>query len=1694
MQRSVRVAAVAAACVLVSQCDYTGGFLGGLQGNMTVSETTLTFSATLAGAQPAGQSIDITNAGGVPLDWTLQIDYVGTPPAWLNASDTSGNISAGGSATLTISASMTGLSADTYAATITISSPGNAPVVINVTFTVSPAPSPPSITSAAVTAAAVGVAYSYQVTATGSPAPTFDIDTAASDAGLSINATTGLLTWTPSAAGSQAVTVTATNSEGNDTQNFTITVSAAPVAPTITSTPVTSVSVGAPYSYQVTASGTPAPTFAIDAAASTAGLSINTATGLLTWTPSTAGDQAVTVTATNSAGSDAQDFTIVVTDTGNTPPSATDDTDTVVEDSADNVIDVLANDTDADVGDTLTVIDVTQPSHGTVVIGTGGANVEYTPDADFAGSDSFTYTVSDATDTDTATVVVTVTNTNDDPTAAADTATVPEDNGATAIDVLANDSFAPDTGETLTVTAVTQGTNGAVAITSGGSGLTYEPDTDYVGGDTFTYTISDGNGGTDTATVTVTVTNVNDDPTATDDTATVAEDAPATSITVLANDSFAPDTGETLTVTSVTVPPHGTASHDGTSVSYAPDPDYNGSDTFDYTISDGNGGSATATVTVTITSVNDDPTAVGDTASVDEDSPGTIIDVLANDTDVDAGDTLTITTVTDPANGTATTDGATVTYAPDSGFSGDDTFAYTISDGNGGTATATVTVEVSPDATAPGSLGTLTASYTGVTDTVLLSWTATGDDGASGTAAYYVVKTSSSPITDDTTFGAATTFDQAWVPGASGDPESAVLDVAWYYADRYVAIRAYDSSGNAGPISSMFLELDPATTPVPSLPATYDFGNVPVNTTASHTFGVTCDPASLVDLVISNVTTLDASAFIVTAGATTPVTVPPGDTHLITVSVTLTTPGSVTDTLRVSHNGADGSPISDASVLTANGVNYAPCIDGYSLPSPVPSGSNVTLDVFVTDLNNVYPSIVDIGSVTVDLTALGGANAEPLTAAGSLDVDTGEFTIVITTGGLPTGAYDLEIAAMDMQGVVDRQTVTLVLYTGGLLVVDPTNSPPDYMTIQEAIDATADGDLVLVRDGTYSGFDNTNLSWSGRDIIVMSENGPATTIIDCQDSGRAFLFNDGGQSNATLVSGFTMTAGAASAVRLVSLSSPLLPRFTNCVFDSNTNSTQGGAVYIDGAFAAPEFQDCTFIGNTVDDTTYSGGAVYGINNPHAAFVDCSFSNNVARYGSAIHMTSSSYLTLDTCLFDNNIAQEVEYGGAVVLDNCTTTVTYSDFTGNNGQFGGAFYVNGGQLDITDSTFDSNTGYVGGAIYTLNSAIVTIQGGSFTLNSASSAGAINGDDISLQNVTFSCNAATGYGGAFYGRDAWFSQCYFDNNSAGSYGGAVYCYGTVSECNFISNESTGASGGAVASMGAGFSGFADVFLCMFDSNHANYTGGAFYGHGNVEQSSFTDNDAGRQGSAISHVGGGSGALDVIGCTFSGNFTTENGTGYGGTVYLNDTASAVVSDSIFDGNSSAADAGAILITQPNAMVSNCLVVNNNAVGMGGGIVVAAGSPVIPTWIEFTTVADNLASQGGGICFTGGVSSTSDSIVYFNQAMGAGNEVSVDPAGAPYVGIDFCDIDVSEPQDIDDPSMLMNGTGFFPPDAYGNISLPPLFLTGMWGDYYLEQPLSPCVDTGSGDVVIYGMDLYTTDPLGTLDVGIVDMGYHYYP
>jgi len=376
----------------------------------------------------------------------------------------------------------------------------------------------------------------------------------------------------------------------------------------------------------------------------------------------------------------------------NRPPVANNDAYNVAFNSTANVLDVLANDSDPD-GDPLTITSAGAPQHGTAAV--AGSRISYTPAAGFSGIDSFTYSIADGKGgSASATVSITVqAPQNRPPVAQNDAYTVDQNSSANSLNVLANDSD-PD-GDPLTITAVGTPAHGSAAIASGR--INYTPATAFSGSDSFTYSISDGRGGTATATVAITVQPaiaVNHPPVAQNDSFTVAQDSTANSLNVLANDSD-PD-GDPLTIATVSAPAHGTATIAGNRIRYTPSAGYSGSDSFTYSIADGRGGTASATVSITITAaapVNHPPVAQNDAFTVDQDSSGNSLNVLANDSDPD-GDPLTLTTAGLPGHGIATISGNRILYAPAPGFVGTDAFNYSIADGRGGTASATVTVTV----------------------------------------------------------------------------------------------------------------------------------------------------------------------------------------------------------------------------------------------------------------------------------------------------------------------------------------------------------------------------------------------------------------------------------------------------------------------------------------------------------------------------------------------------------------------------------------------------------------------------------------------------------------------------------------------------------------------------------------------------------------------------------------------------------------------------------------------------------------------------------------------------------------------------------------------------------------------------------------------------------------------------------------
>ena len=363
-------------------------------------------------------------------------------------------------------------------------------------------------------------------------------------------------------------------------------------------------------------------------------------------------------------------------------------------------IPVLDNDVDVDNNlDGSSLIIVTQPEHGAAVIDPVTGKIEYTPEIDFNGNDSFTYQLEDAEGalSTPATVTVTVLPINDAPVANPDNATTPEDN-LVSIPVLANDTDVDNNWTNAILIISTNPSHGTVAVESSTGRIVFTPEQDYFGNDSFTYQVKDAQGAlSNVATVNIVVTPVNDPPVANNDAATTAEEM-ALGIDVLANDTDVDNSMSTAVLVIVSGPANGTATVEpnGT-ISYDPAKDFTGQDSFTYQVEDEAGAkSNVATVTINVLPVNDRPVAVDDAATTNE-STAVDIDILKNDYDIDnAIVPSSVAIAAPPANGTVTVHvSGQVTYTPQVDFVGVDVFSYTIQDEKGlKSLPATVTVTV----------------------------------------------------------------------------------------------------------------------------------------------------------------------------------------------------------------------------------------------------------------------------------------------------------------------------------------------------------------------------------------------------------------------------------------------------------------------------------------------------------------------------------------------------------------------------------------------------------------------------------------------------------------------------------------------------------------------------------------------------------------------------------------------------------------------------------------------------------------------------------------------------------------------------------------------------------------------------------------------------------------------------------------
>jgi len=442
--------------------------------------------------------------------------------------------------------------------------------------------------------------------------------------------------------------------------------------------------------------------------------------GTVTFIPTTAftgGSFTYVVKDSKGAVSPAATVTIVPV---NQAPTAVNDTKTIVEDNSRTFTadDLTYNDIDPE-HSPLSFNSVDNAVGGTVVLN-GDGTVTFTPEENFNGEASFTYTVKDslgAVSANSAVVTVNVLAEDDVPVAGDDAYTTNEDTSL-IVSLPSNGLLANDTdieGDDLTAVLVDGPSHGSLLLNDDGT-FTYTPNANFAGTDSFTYAAADPGDEWGYATVTVNVTPVNDAPVAANDSYTTNEDTPLTVTLpgVLGNDSDVEGSALTASVVSGPTAAQGTlAFNSNGTFTFTPTANFNGVATFTYKVSDGVLTSNTATVTINVTPVNDAPVAANDTFTTSEDTPLTasVPGVLGNDSDAE-GSALTASLVSGPtaAQGTlAFNSNGTFTFTPAANFNGAATFTYKVSDGVLTSNTATVTINVTPVNDAPVATG---QSYT----------------------------------------------------------------------------------------------------------------------------------------------------------------------------------------------------------------------------------------------------------------------------------------------------------------------------------------------------------------------------------------------------------------------------------------------------------------------------------------------------------------------------------------------------------------------------------------------------------------------------------------------------------------------------------------------------------------------------------------------------------------------------------------------------------------------------------------------------------------------------------------------------------------------------------------------------------------------------------------------------------------------
>lgn len=414
--------------------------------------------------------------------------------------------------------------------------------------------------------------------------------------------------------------------------------------------------------------------------------------------------------------------------------------------------------------------------------------------------------------------------------------------------------------------------------------------------------------------------------------------------------------------------------------------------------------------------------------------------------------------------------------------------------------------------------------------------------------------------------------------------------------------------------------------------------------------------------------------------------------------------------------------------------------------------------------------------------------------------------------------------------------------------------PDDYLTIQAAIDASQNGDLIIVKPGIYK----ENINFNGKEVTVRSTDPEdndivVTTIIDGDEKGRVVRFENG-EGAGTVLQGFTIINGTAGTNNGggVFVTNSSCPVIKNCIFYNN-KAAYGAAITVTQE-SCIVVDECLFKENIA--TSRRGAAIYVINKSSAeilnsVFIDHEGGDGVIHIGSTYTDESSAIIKGNTI---NNNTTDFGVGGIKVTAVSSAEISNNIITNNTGRgdnAAGAIYVGfESTATITNNTISGNKGRAVGAIVIHRESVATISGNTITENTAGSQDESYGlgggiiltyfgeatitNNIISENIAWSANHGGG-GIAIY---SWGQETYatisnnqITNNKAFRRGGGIYVAGSATDVIINNNTIDGnRSEGHNTAKGAGIyigTATSKIYGNVISNGWAGWRGGGIYFH---------------------------------------------------------------------------------------------------------------------------------------------------------------------------------------------------------------------------------------------------------------------------